>query len=127
MCKPNYAETVKRKKSGGLLLQARLDESDRLRKQHVERARYEAELAQRRYMRVDPENRLVADTHEADWNKKLRALAKSEWERLITPRRCFGLPGGLALAPFVRCSLRTTVFLVGCVHPPHAVGPPPRP
>jgi len=35
-------------------LQARLDESDRLRKQHVEHARYEAELAQRRYMRVDP-------------------------------------------------------------------------
>ena len=28
----------------------------------MERARYEAELAQRRYMRVDPDNRLVADT-----------------------------------------------------------------
>jgi hypothetical protein len=38
-------------------VQARLDESDRLREQHVDRARYEAELAQRRYMRVDPENR----------------------------------------------------------------------
>jgi hypothetical protein len=25
-------------------------------------------------MRVDPENRLVADTLEADWNQKLRAL-----------------------------------------------------
>jgi DNA invertase Pin-like site-specific DNA recombinase len=59
-------------------LQARLDESDRLRKQHVERARYEAELAQRRYMRVDPENRLVADTLEADWNQKLRALAEAQ-------------------------------------------------
>ena len=59
-------------------LQARLDESDHLRKQHVERARYEAELAQRRYLRVDPENRLVADTLEADWNKKLRALAEAQ-------------------------------------------------
>ncbi len=59
-------------------LQARLDESDRLRKQHVERARYEAELAQRRYMRVDPENRLVADTLEADWNQKLRGLAEAQ-------------------------------------------------
>jgi DNA invertase Pin-like site-specific DNA recombinase len=59
-------------------VQARLDESDRLRKQHVERARYEAELAQRRYMRVDPENRLVADTLEADWNQKLRALAEAQ-------------------------------------------------
>ena len=59
-------------------VQARLDESDHLRKQHVERARYEAELAQRRYMRVDPENRLVADTLEADWNQKLRALAEAQ-------------------------------------------------
>jgi DNA invertase Pin-like site-specific DNA recombinase len=61
-------------------LQARLDESDRLRKQHVERARYEAELAQRRYMRVDPENRLVADTLEADWNHKLRAVNEAQQE-----------------------------------------------
>jgi hypothetical protein len=35
-------------------LQARWDEVERLRKEQVERARYEAELAQRRYMRVDP-------------------------------------------------------------------------
>ena len=34
----------------------------------VERARYEAELAQRRYLQVDPDNRLVADSLEADWN-----------------------------------------------------------
>jgi hypothetical protein len=34
-------------------LQAHPDESDRLRKQQVERARYEAELAQRRSVRVD--------------------------------------------------------------------------
>ncbi len=61
-------------------LQARLDESDRLRRQHVERARYEAELAQRRYMRVDPENRLVADTLEADWNHKLRAVNEAQQE-----------------------------------------------
>ena len=64
-------------------LQGRLEESDRLRKQHVERARYEAELAQRRYMRVDPENRLVADSLEADWNDKLRAFgaAQNEYEQ----------------------------------------------
>jgi len=61
-------------------LQARLDESDRLRKQSVERARYEAELAQRRYMRVDPENRLVADSLEADWNEKLRAFGEAQKE-----------------------------------------------
>jgi DNA invertase Pin-like site-specific DNA recombinase len=64
-------------------LQARLGEADRLRKQQVERARYEAELAQKRYMRVDPDNRLVADSLEADWNHKLRALteAQEEYER----------------------------------------------
>ena len=59
-------------------LQSRLEEADCLRKQQVERARYEAELAQRRYLRVDPENRLVADSLEADWNAKLRALAEAQ-------------------------------------------------
>jgi hypothetical protein len=64
-------------------LQSRLEEADRSRQTHVERARYEAELAQRRYLRVDPDNRLVADTLEADWNNKLRALAEvqREYER----------------------------------------------
>jgi DNA invertase Pin-like site-specific DNA recombinase len=73
-------------------LQSRIDELDRLRRQHVERARYEAELAQRRYMRVDPENRLVADSLEADWNQKLRALADAQQhyeERREQDRRLF--------------------------------------
>jgi len=61
-------------------LQSRLDDADRLRQKRVERARYEAELAQRRYMNVDPSNRLVADTLEADWNQKLRALAEAQEE-----------------------------------------------
>jgi Recombinase zinc beta ribbon domain/Recombinase len=61
-------------------LQVRLEEVERLRKQQVERARYEAELSQRRYMRVDPDNRLVADTLEADWNRKLRALQEAQQE-----------------------------------------------
>ncbi len=59
-------------------LQSRLDEADRLRQQQVERARYEAELAQRRYLRVDPDNRLVADSLEADWNDKLRLLTQAQ-------------------------------------------------
>jgi DNA invertase Pin-like site-specific DNA recombinase len=64
-------------------LQSRLEEADRLRQTQVERARYEAELAQRRYLRVDPDNRLVADTLEADWNRKLCELdeAQKEYER----------------------------------------------
>lgn len=59
-------------------LRNRAEEVDRLRRQHVERARYEAELAERRYRRVDPDHRLVADALEADWNAKLRALAAAQ-------------------------------------------------
>ena len=58
----------------------RLQEADRLRQAQVERARYEASLAQRRYMKVDPGNRLVADTLETEWNNKLRLLAQAEQE-----------------------------------------------
>jgi hypothetical protein len=54
-------------------LRVRADEADRLRRQQVDRARYEAELARRRYMQVDPDNRLVADALEGEWNNRLRA------------------------------------------------------
>src|SRR2546421_9031555 len=57
-------------------LHAQVQEAKRLRAQQVERARYAAELAQRRFLRVDPENRLVADVLEADWNARLRELAE---------------------------------------------------
>jgi DNA invertase Pin-like site-specific DNA recombinase len=56
-------------------LVAQAAEADRLRQLQVQRAQYEADLAQRRYLRVDPDNRLVADVLEAEWNAKLRALA----------------------------------------------------
>src|SRR5271157_3323576 len=59
-------------------LQQRLDEADRLRRQHVERARYEADLARERFLQVDPKNRLVADALEADWNDRLRALTEAQ-------------------------------------------------
>ena len=42
-------------------LHIQAQEAQRLRDQQVERACYAAELAQRRFLRVDPENRLVAD------------------------------------------------------------------
>jgi DNA invertase Pin-like site-specific DNA recombinase len=59
-------------------LRARAAEADQLRRQQVDRARYEAELARRRYMQVDPANRLVADALEADWNTRLRTLAAAQ-------------------------------------------------
>jgi DNA invertase Pin-like site-specific DNA recombinase len=62
---------------------ARIEEAGRLRARQVERARYEADLSRQRYMHVDPNNRLVADALEAEWNAKLRALtqAQEEYER----------------------------------------------
>jgi DNA invertase Pin-like site-specific DNA recombinase len=59
-------------------LQRRVVQADRLRRQEVESARHKVDLARRRYMQVDPDNRLVADTLEAEWNEKLRALAGAQ-------------------------------------------------
>ena len=59
-------------------LQQRADEAGALRAAHVERARYHADLARRRYLAVDPANRLVADTLEAGWNTALRALSQAQ-------------------------------------------------
>ena len=61
-------------------IQSRLDEADRLRHRQVERAQYEADRARHRYMQVDPANRLVADSLEAEWNARLRALAEAQAE-----------------------------------------------
>lgn len=70
-------------------IQGRVDEADRLRHRQVERAEYEVDLARQRYMHVAPTNRLVADSLEADWNAKLRALdeAREEYERQRTADR----------------------------------------
>jgi DNA invertase Pin-like site-specific DNA recombinase len=59
-------------------LQTRLDEADRLRYKQVERCRYEADLARRRYLKIDPDKRYVAEVLEAEWNEKLRALDESQ-------------------------------------------------
>jgi DNA invertase Pin-like site-specific DNA recombinase len=59
-------------------LEHRAAEAGALRAAHVERARYHADLARRRYLAVDPANRLVADTLEADWNTALRALTQAQ-------------------------------------------------
>jgi len=62
-------------------VEARYEEADQIRCRAVERAQIEADLAQRRFMLVDPGNRLVADTLEREWNEKLRALADTREER----------------------------------------------
>jgi hypothetical protein len=40
----------------------------------LERARYEAQLAERRHKAIDPDYRVVARTLEREWNDKLMAL-----------------------------------------------------
>ncbi|MBU1947577.1 MAG: recombinase family protein [Candidatus Eisenbacteria bacterium] len=62
-------------------IETRQREADQLRCRAIERAQVEADLAQRRFMLIDPSNRLVADTLEADWNNKLRTLVKAREER----------------------------------------------
>jgi len=61
---------------------SRFEEADRIRRQEFERLHYESEQACKRYMNVDPENRLVAATLEKEWNDKLKQseLAWQEYE-----------------------------------------------
>ena len=59
-------------------IETRAAETDAMRASHVERARHRADLARRRYLAVDPGNRLVATTLEADWNQALRALQTAQ-------------------------------------------------
>lgn len=51
----------------------------------LERARYEAELARRRYLAVDPDHRLVARSLEQDWNTRLTEVDQLEHEYARRP------------------------------------------
>jgi DNA invertase Pin-like site-specific DNA recombinase len=62
----------------------------------VERARYDADRAERAFHAVEPENRLVARSLEARWEAKLTTLTEAEQAleaATATRRRC---PAGLA-------------------------------
>ena len=61
-------------------LAARAGEADLWRAQQVRRAREEADLARQRFMQTHPDNRMVADVLEAEWNAKLRALDEAQRE-----------------------------------------------
>ena len=49
-------------------------------RRRIERARYEADLAERRYEAVDPHNRLVASTLEQRWNDAAQRVLELETE-----------------------------------------------
>jgi DNA invertase Pin-like site-specific DNA recombinase len=51
----------------------------------LERARYEAELARRRFMGVEPENRLVGRTLEREWNERLAEIERMERDATLRP------------------------------------------
>ena len=61
-----------------------MEQRDKLISAHwrwrIERARYEAELAERRYEGVDPSNRLIASTLEKRWNDSMQRMADLEAE-----------------------------------------------
>ncbi|MBA2684053.1 MAG: recombinase family protein [Gemmatimonadaceae bacterium] len=61
-------------------LTQRAADADQIRASSVQRAQHAADTARRRYLAVDPTNRLVADTLEADWNHKLRELSDTQDE-----------------------------------------------
>jgi hypothetical protein len=61
-------------------LDRRIAESEQHHQLRISRARYESDAARRRFMLVDPANRLVAASLEAEWNVGLADLAATEEE-----------------------------------------------
>ncbi|MHB8280649.1 MAG: recombinase family protein [Candidatus Humimicrobiaceae bacterium] len=61
-------------------LSTRKIEADKFYRHQAERAKYDMEIARKRYMLVDPQNRLVATELEADWNLKISELEKLKQE-----------------------------------------------
>lgn len=64
---------------------------DRQWEMMVERARYEAELARRRFLAIDPENRLVGRTLEREWEARLAEVERREQESATRPDRSIRL------------------------------------
>ncbi len=75
-------------------LEARAQQLDRQWQLRLERAQYEADLARRRYVAVDPDNRLVARSLERDWNEQLRQVEQLQREYLALPK-----PTALLITP----------------------------
>ena len=61
-------------------LVARAEEADLWRAQRVQRAREEADRARQRFLQTHPDNRMVADVMEAEWNAKFRAPEEAQRE-----------------------------------------------
>ncbi len=82
-------------------IDVRAKQIDQQRQRQIERAQYEADLARRRYLAVDPENRLVARSLERDWNEKLTEVDRLEREYQTLPTQA-----ALLLTPEQREQIR---------------------
>jgi DNA invertase Pin-like site-specific DNA recombinase len=67
-------------------LEARAHQIDQQWQLRLERAQYQADLARRRFMAVDPDNRLVARNLERNWNDKLLDIQHLEQEYATLPK-----------------------------------------
>jgi hypothetical protein len=67
-------------------IEGRAQQVDQQWQLRLERSRYEADLARRRFYAIDPENRLVARTLERDWNEKLAQIEQLEREYASLPK-----------------------------------------
>jgi hypothetical protein len=98
--------------------QAQHERLDHVQQQQLVRLRYEAELAQRQFTRVDPDNRLVAAELESRWEATLSALKQAEstytqqqgrplrsWRCRRTCRHVFGRLGSTCHSSGSRTSL----------------------
>jgi DNA invertase Pin-like site-specific DNA recombinase len=68
-------------------IETRAKQVDQQWHRQIERAQYEADLARRRYVAVDPENRLVARSLERNWNEKLSEVEHLEREYATLPKQ----------------------------------------
>src|SRR5438046_5495188 len=78
-------------------LEERVRTVDRHWQLRLERARYEVELARRRYVAIDPENRLVARSLEREWNEKLTEVEQLQRVYATLPK-----PTALLITPHER-------------------------
>jgi DNA invertase Pin-like site-specific DNA recombinase len=94
------------------VLAAQRQDQDRVRRQHadqVARAEYEARLAERRYVAVDPDNRLVAADLERRWDQALHDLRAA--------REAAEHVAGVTAAPDLDADLRQQLQSIGTALP----------
>ena len=90
------------------------EEAAPLRCRAIERSQIAADLAQRRFLLVDPGNRLVADTLEATLNDALRAVATAREERKRGQLTCPPNRGKLTHAVIAKANSHVRCAEQGC-------------